>query len=144
MTAIHDASIGEGEQLHHARSRRHVTVKGGLFAIGMASGAYLGFMLARSDLDLSAPWPKAIAIGLAAVYLLALAVGSVLLNRTIDEVERARTYKAVTVAGSAYMIVYPVWFLLWKAELAVEPIHWLLFVSFWLLLIGSSIFYRFR
>ena len=144
MTAVHHASNGEGEQLHHARSRRHVTVKGALFAVGLASGAWLGFMLARSGMDLSAPWPKRIAIGLAAIYVLALGVGSLLLNRTIDEVERARTYKAVTVAGSAYMIVYPVWFLLWKAQLAVEPIHWLLFVSFWLLLIGSSIFYRFR
>ena len=42
MTAMRDAPVGEGERLQRAHSRRHVTVKGSLFAIGLGTGAYLG------------------------------------------------------------------------------------------------------
>ena len=47
-------------------------------------------------------------------------------------------------AGAGYMLAYPAWFLLWKGGVVAEPIHWVLFVGFWLLLAGGTIFYRFR
>jgi len=136
--------LGEGERAELSSRRQLMTVKGALFTVGLFSGAYLGYALASNDYDLNAQWPSGIAIALAAVYLIAMAAGSFLLRNRIDEVERLNTYKAVAFAGSAYMVVYPVWFLLWKAALLPEPVHWLLFAGFWLALIGAALFYRFR
>ena len=144
MHAMSKAEPGEGERAQRARSRRHLIVKGTLFAIGAVSGGYLGYSLASNDFDIAAPWPPQIAVTMAIVYVVALVGGSFALDKSMDELERHRTYKAVAVAGTAYMVVYPVWFLLWKASLVVEPVHWLLFVGFWLLLIGSAISYRLR
>lgn len=138
------AMPGEGEQAERASRRMTNGVKGALFAIGLVTGGYLGYFLAANDFDLSAGWPPEIAVTFAIVYVVAILGGSWLLRNRIDEVERANTYKAVSVAGTAYMLVYPVWFLLWLGGMLVEPIHWALFIMFWLLLIGSALFYRFR
>ena len=137
-------NIGDGERLQKSRQRLAWSVKGALFVVGMISGGYVGYYVASNDLDISAPWPPAIALAIAAAYLVALIVGSILLHRTIDEVERFRTYQAIAVAGTAYMVVYPLWFLLWKASVAAEPVHWILFLGFWALLIGSAFYYRVR
>jgi hypothetical protein len=144
MIASRDLSLGEGERLQRSQMRRHIAVKGSLFVLGLGSGAYLGYTLVRTGFDLDAPWPPLIAVLIAVVYVVGVVGGSLMLEKSIDEVERDRSYKAVAAAGAAYMLVYPVWFLLWKAALVVEPIHWLLFIGFWLLLIGSAIYYRFR
>jgi hypothetical protein len=144
MIASRDLSLGEGERLQRTQMRRHIAVKGTLFTLGLGSGVYLGYTLVRTGLDLNAPWPPTIAILIAVLYVVAVLGGSLILDKSIDEVERHRGYKAVAAAGAAYMLVYPVWFLLWKAALVVEPIHWLLFIGFWLLLIASAVYYRFR
>ena len=144
MSARNTAVIGTGERAQRNRTRRHIAVKGALFLVGLLSGAYIGYALIANDFDASAPWPQEIAVGLAALYLVALAAGTMLLDKSIDELERHRTYKAITIPATAYLVVYPVWFLLWKAELVVEPIHWLLFVGFMVTFIGSAIYYRFR
>ena len=144
MQASPQMQIGEGERAQSALARRHYAVKGTLFAIGAVAGAYLGFSLARNEVDFAAPWPPALTVALAIIYAVAVLGGSLALDKSMDELERHRAYKAVAVAGSAYIVVYPLWFLLWKASLVIEPIHWLLFAGFWLLLIGSAIYYRFR
>ena len=138
------AVLGEGERLQQARERQVLTVKGSLFLLGVMSGALIGYFIMSDDFGFDGPWPPAIAIGIAVVYVLAIGIGSELLNNKIDEAERMQTYKAVAFAGTAYMIGYPVWFLLWKAGLLIEPIHWLLFIGFWALLIGSAFHYRVR
>jgi MFS family permease len=143
MFSQHTA-LGEGERLNRKRERQARAIKATLFGIGMLSGAWIGYFLASNDFALDAPWPPAIAIGLAVLYVAAILIGSMLLHKHIDEVERMRTYKAVTLAGTAYMIAYPVWFLLWKASLVAEPVHWILFIAFWALLIGAAFYYRSR
>jgi hypothetical protein len=62
----------------------------------------------------------------------------------MDEVERQRSYKAGSLAGATLIVVYPVWFLLWKGGFVVEPIHWVLFVLFWLGLAFGMIWYKYR
>lgn len=137
-------ALGEGERLQRTRERQVMAVKGSLFALGMLSGGFIGYFIVSDDIGFDGPWPPAIAISLAALYVLAITIGSVLLKNRIDEAERMQTYKAVAFAGTAYMIVYPVWFLLWKSGAMIEPIHWLLFVGFWALLVGAAFHYRVR
>lgn len=135
---------GEGELAEGRMRRRAMTIKGTLFVIGLFAGGYVGYALAESDFDLGARWPTGISIALALVYVVSISAGSLLLHGKIDELERDRSYKAAAVAGSGYLLLYPVWFVLWKGGILVEPIHWLLFVGFWLLLLGAALYYRLR
>jgi hypothetical protein len=144
MLAQDSAALGEGERSQRARARRQIAVKATLFLIGLAAGVYVGYAVVANDFDMSLSFPRHVAVGLAALYVVALSVGSLLLDKSIDELERHRAYKAITVPATAYMIVYPVWFLLWKGQLMVEPVHWILFVGFLVLLLVATAYYRFR
>ena len=135
---------GEGERLASRTDRNSKIVKGLLFGVGVASGAAIGFHVASNDLDFGAQWPPVISAGIAVLYLLAIGLGSIALSRLTDEVERYRNYKAAALAGAVYLVLYPVWFLLWKGGFVVEPVHWVLFVTFWFSLAAGSIYYRFR
>ena len=139
-----DAPLGEGERRERSARRVRYGIKGALFVTGLAVGVYVGRMLLGGELDFAAPWPPAAALGIAAVYVVAIIAGSLLISRSLDELERSRTYRAAAVAGNVYLIVYPTWFALWKGGLAPEPIHWALFILFWLSLVLATLWYRFR
>ena len=144
MTTTNSLVVGDGERLQRQAARRTIAIKGTLFVLGLLSGGYLGYWLASNDFNVNAPWPRELALIIAITYVAAVIGGSMLLDKSIDEHERMQAYQAVAVPATAYMLAYPVWFLLWKAQLVIEPVHWMLFVGFWALLIGSAIYYRFR
>jgi len=135
---------GTGEAAERLQQKRRKTILGIIVGVGFASGGYIGFTVAHGGFDFSAPWSPAACLVIAALYLLAMTWGSVAGSKHMDEVEEQRGYKAGTTAAAAYLIVYPIWFLLWKGGFVPEPIHWALFVMFWLVLAGSSIYYRYR
>jgi hypothetical protein len=139
-----DAKRGAGEAAERLQQRKRKGVIGVLFAAGLCSGAYIGYSMGSQDLDFTAPWSPTACLVIAAVYLLAMAWGNFALSRHMDEVERANSYKAGSAAGAAYLIVYPVWFLLWKGGFSGEPVHWALFILFWTVLAVSSLYYRYR
>ena len=140
-----DAPRGEGERREAARRRKRWMIVAALALVGVVPGFYMGYQdgaaLARSE---PLAWPPAVAAALAGVYLLAVIGGGLLMSKVMDEVERQRGYKAVSFAGAALMVVYPTWFLLWKGGFVPEPVHWMLFVLFWLSLALASLWYRFR
>ena len=140
-----EAPRGEGERREASRRRRRGIVIGGLFVAGMITGAYMGYTDGAAMIENRASvWSPTVAASLAALYLAAILGGSLLLNGVMDEVERQRSYKAVSFAGAVLILVYPIWFLLWKGGFVVEPIHWVIFVLFWLSLALASLWYRFR
>lgn len=144
MMARTEDSAGEGERIEGASRRRKWWLYAALFIAGVPCGAYLGHQLAASGNDLSAPWNPTISLIITAVFLIAVLGGSLILSRQIDEVERSNQMKAAAVAGSAYMVAYPTWFFLWKGGFVSEPIHWALFIAFWLVLVGTALYHRFR
>lgn len=119
-------------------------IKGLLFGVGLACGAYSGWYVAANGLDFNSPWPPELAAAIASLYLLAMLIGSIALSKVMDEVEKGRAYKASAFAGSIYLIVYPVWFLMWKGGFVAEPLHWALFLLFWASLASATAYYRFR
>jgi hypothetical protein len=139
------AARGEGERHEAARRRRRWLIVAALAAAGIVPGFYLGYQdgaaLAESR---TAIWSPTLVVVLAGLYLVALVGGGMLLNRVADELDRQRGYKAVSFAGTALMVVYPVWYLLWRGDLVPEPVHWMLFLLFWLSLALASLHYRFR
>ena len=135
---------GAGEEMERAQRRRRRVIIGILFALGLVTGAYGGYRMAETDFDLAQPWSPTICLVLAAAYVAAMILGSIALDKHMDEVERQVHYKAAAVAGGVYAIVYPTWFLLWKGGFAGEPIHWALFILFWVALAASTVYYRYR
>jgi hypothetical protein len=137
--------LGEGERRDAERRRRKWLIVAALAAAGAVPGFYVGLQhgqaVAESREFVRSPTLSLVFAGL---YLVAVIGGGLLLGRYIDEVERQRSYQAVSFAGLALMVVYPTWFLLWKGGFVPEPIHWMLFVLFWLSLAVASLFYRFR
>ena len=140
-----DAPRGEGERREAARRRKRWWIVAALALIGVVPGFYIGFQHGAAAAQ-SQPlvWSPTVAALLAGLYLVAVAGGAVLLNGVMDEVERQRGYKAVSFAGAALMVVYPTWFLLWCGGFVPEPVHWMLFVLFWLSLALATLYYRFR
>lgn len=136
---------GEGERHEAARRRKRWLIVAALAVAGIVPGFYLGYQdgaaLAESR---TAIWSPTLVAALAGLYLLAVVGGGILLNKVADELDRQRGYKAVSFAGTALMIVYPVWYLLWRGDLVPEPVHWMLFLLFWLSLALASLYYRFR
>ena len=140
-----DLPLGEGERREAARRRKRWLIVAALALVGVVPGFYMGYQDGAAMAQ-SRPlaWSPAVAAALAVLYLVAVGGGGFLLNKVMDEVERQRGYKAVSFAGTALMVVYPTWFLLWRGGFVPEPVHWMMFVLFWLSLALASFFYRFR
>ena len=140
-----DAPRGDGERREAQRRRRKWLIVGAIAAAGLVPGFYMGYQDgAAMALSRPSPWSPTFAAAMAALYLLAVVGGGLLLGRVTDELERQRSYKAVSFAGTALMLVYPTWFLLWRGGFVPEPVHWVMFVLFWLSLALASLWYRFR
>lgn len=129
MTAV-SPELGPGERAERAKRRRLWLSIGLLFVAGLVTGFLLGF--AESDEGLlRGTIPPMLAIALTILFLAALAIGTPLMLRNMDEVERAEHFGFAAWGGSAFVIAYPAWFLLWKGRLVPEPHHLALFAIFY-------------
>lgn len=136
---------GEGERRDAARRRKKWLIVAALALVGFVPGLYVGWQHGAAAVESrEVVWSPTLAVVLAALYLAATLGGGLLLGRFTDELERQRNYKAVSVAGLALMTVYPTWFLLWKGGFVPEPVHWMLFLLFWLSLALATLWYRVR
>jgi hypothetical protein len=139
------APRGEGERRDAARRRTRWLIIAALFVAGIIPGFYLGYQDGAALTEgRTATWPPALVAALIGLYLFAVVGGGVLLNRVADDFDRQLGYKTVSFAGTVLMVVYPIWYVLWRGDLAPEPIHWVLFLLFWLSLVLAYLFYRFR
>lgn len=136
---------GEGERQEAARTRKRWLILGAIFLAGIIPGFYLGSQGGVAIIvDRTAIWPSGLVAALVGLYLVGVVGGGILLGNLADELDRQRAYKAVSFAGTVLMAVYPVWYVLWRGDFVREPIHWVLFLLFWLSLVLAGIFYRFR
>ena len=144
--AMSDMASGEGERREAARQRRRWTILAALFAAGLVTGFYMGFKDAGAMFggEGAGAWSPAMALALTALYLIALAGGTLLLKDVMDEHERQRSYKAASFASTLLVCLYPPWFLLWKGGFVAEPVHWLIYLVFMAGLGLAMLFYRFR
>ncbi|HEU0100150.1 MAG TPA: hypothetical protein VFQ67_15425 [Allosphingosinicella sp.] len=139
------APQGEGERRDLARRRKRWLILAAIAVLGGVPAFYAGFQDGAAMAQ-SRPltWSPTLAAVLAGLYLVVMVGGGLLMHGVTDELERQRGYKAASVAGLTLMLVYPTWFLLWRGGFVAEPVHWMLFVLFWLSLALASLFYRFR
>ncbi|HYD14374.1 MAG TPA: hypothetical protein VEC11_16130 [Allosphingosinicella sp.] len=133
-----------GEVLERNRRRRKFWIIGTLFVAGFVGGFTAGFTQADDLLDPNHFWPPALAISLAAAFLVVVIVGAIFYGRHLDEFEKAAKQKSVVAAAGAYVLVYPVWLLLWKGGLVREPMHFVIFIGFVAVMGLAKLFHRVR
>jgi hypothetical protein len=136
--------VSEGERLERARANRKLVLFGALFGAGLMTGFMAGYRDGAFPLGRGDPWPAAMALGILALYLVAVIGGGIVAARHQDEFELQNQYKAVAVGAFVYVIVYPAWFILWMGALAPEPMHVVIYALFILSALAASLFYRFR
>jgi hypothetical protein len=138
--------LGAGERAERSRRQRRWALFGSLFLLGVASGVYVGH--SGGDFEaLIGPdpiMPAGAAIAISAALLIAVAIGSLLLRRNMDEHEKLTHYKAASIGANAFLLVYMVWFNLWKGGIVPEPAHLVLFLVFLASMGIGLVYYRFR
>jgi len=135
---------GTGEALERAARRKRIFTIGALAVMSFIPGFYLGYTENDELLLAGDKWPPMFALGLAGFYLGAVIAGAVLMHRQTDEVALANQYKATALAGSIFVIVYPLWYILWKGGFVIEPMHLVIYGLFLLTALGGLLYYRFR
>ena len=135
---------GEGERREAATRRKRLTVIGALIASGLVVGFYVGYTDQGAMLDREGSWSPTLSLALLAIFLTVVLGGATALESSTDELQRQVGYKAVSAAGGVYMTAYPTWFILWKGGFVPEPMHGPLFALFWVTLLLSTLWYRFR
>ena len=133
-----------GEALERSRRRRKLWIIGTIVVAGFAGGFLSGFTQADRLFDATHKWPPALGIGLVIAYLVAAVGGGLLYARHVDEFERMSQYKAVAFGAGAYILVYPVWLLLWKSGFVPEPMHFVIYLLVLATVLAASLFYRVR
>jgi hypothetical protein len=122
--------LGEGERAYRRQSRRKTAVVGALFLGGALVGGVIGFLdqsPSRSVLDMN-PTPG-VAIGIVVAFVLLVGIGTKLWWQRMDEVERRGHLVANSWASAVMVMGYPIWFVLWRGGLVVEPQHTVLFAA---------------
>lgn len=141
MGALMADPKGSGEQVEQQLSRRFWRT----LALSSLAGAVVGVaMVLGTGNNIGGEMPAAWAIGAALVYALGILAASWYFYRFIDEVELRDNLIASTVSVYFYAIAYPVWYLLWKGGLTVEPIHEAIFMATIFVMAVAYLWKKFR
>lgn len=135
---------GSGEAAERARRRRFWTLIAGLGLAGFALGFGTSMVETRDPGGMFGEMPAGWALFAIAFFLVAVGYGSWRYFRLIDELEREDNRWAGFMAANALMIVYPVWYLLWRGGLVAEPSHEALFVGFWASVLAAYVYRKLR
>ena len=148
MAQIRMAGVSEPasdyERIERGRRRRKIGVVVAMGAVGGIGGGIVGAQQSDHLFDLSHPWPPMLCLALVAAFLLAVAVGTMLMRRQIDEVERMTKLRATHAGAYVLLVGYPIWFLLWKGGFVPEPQHVAIYAVVMLVSLLASLYYRFR
>src|SRR5688500_3447720 len=90
--AAPDLPRGQGERREAAKRRKRMMVFAAIFAIGLASGMFVGFQEADALFHGGdGAWSPAFALGMIGLFVGALAGGTFVMHNAMDELDRERT-----------------------------------------------------
>jgi hypothetical protein len=121
--------MGEGERLEAARRRRFWRILGWLIFAGFVAGIIFGGTFAfLGDGTLAVTViPPPIIIGAAAIALAGFLYGTWRFFSSVDELELQDNLWGSLIGFYIYSTVFPLWWLLWRAGVTVEPHDWAIF-----------------
>ncbi len=125
--------LGEGERAERRRRRRFWGAIGATAVLGMPLGFFLGRSAGRNQGSMAEAFtglPPSVIFGLLALSVIGFLWGCWYFLKSVDEVEIVDNLWASTAGFYLYMILFPVWWMLWQAKIVSEPSDWLiLFLS---------------
>lgn len=136
--------IGPGEALERKQKGRQTLI----ICMLMVAGGVTGLTLALSGQDgpdfYRSAIPARVAVALAVFWLVSVIGGSLWYMRHIDEIELAAQIWGIAAAGTVVLIFYPVWYLLWRGQMIVEPNAHVMFGTLYVVMIAAYLWKKFR
>ena len=125
-----------GERASAVRKQRYHRMIGVYIAVALLIlvGSWL---FKRGEGGVAPAW----AITFSLLYLVTLIGGGWLISRQSDEVERQENLVAASFAARFYVLAFPVWYFLAKAQLAPQPDSLVLFAGF---VVMAAVGYTFK
>lgn len=136
--------IGPGEALERKQRNRQALILSLLMLAGGVTGLVLALTEEEGGSFFQGAIPAEVAIALSAFWLVTVIGGSIWYKRHLDEIELAAQIWASAIGASAVVILYPVWLLLWRGQLAPEPSAHLLFGVLFIAALPSYLWQKFR
>ena len=65
-------------------------------------------------------------------------------KRHIDEIEQATQLWSVAAAGTVVILLYPIWYLLWRGQMIAEPNGHVMFAALCVVMIAAYMWKKFR
>jgi hypothetical protein len=136
--------LGPGEKMERDRSNRRAFVLCVLMAAGGATALIVTIAGPKGAGVFEGVLPAWAALAAAAAWLVAVVGGSFWYKRHADEIDLAAQIWGQAVGGAAIIILYPVWYLLWRARLVAEPDANVVFVALYLVMAGGYLWKKLR
>jgi hypothetical protein len=136
--------IGPGEALELRQKRRQSLILALLMIAGGITGLVLSLNQEAGASLLAGTLAPGVAIALIALWLVAVVGGSFWLSRHIDEIERAAQLWGVATGGILVVVLFPVWHLLWRGQIAPEPNAYVLFAALYGMMLVAYLWKKFR
>ena len=114
----------------------------------MGVGGITGLVFALTQQDGAALYqgtiPAWVAVALAVLWLVSVVGGSFWLKRHIDEIEQAAQLWGIATGGTVVIVLYPIWYLLWRGQMIAEPNAHIMFGTLYVVMIAAYLWKKFR
>lgn len=137
-------ALGPGEKMERDRRQRRAVVLCVLMAAGGACGLALAIAEPKGAGILQGAIPAWAAIALAAAWLVSVIGGSIWYKKHADEIDLAAQIWGQAVGGATIILLYPVWYLLWRAALVPAPDANVVFVGLYVVMACAYLWKKFR
>lgn len=138
-------TLPAGEAREAGKRRLFWTILGTLFVGGFMAGLFgAAFEIGTDGGWMTGTLPPALSLAIAVTMTAAMAGGTWLFYRRIDEYERLDNYIAGAWGANALLIGYPAWYVLWKGGWVAEPSHEALFIALFAVTTASYLMRKFR
>jgi len=128
--------------------RRQKRRQGRILMALMVAGGVMGLVQSLTEQDgaglLQGAIPIWAALLLAVLWLVSVIGGSLWYKRHSDELDQAAQIWGMAAAGSLVLLLYPIWYLFWRAGTVIEPNGHIMFGILYVVMLAAYLAKKFR